>query len=74
VPIVSSVITEDRRQVDGRRSIIETHVDHVGAAVQVFYLAESDADVTATMAARVPLLEAQAIEQEASANDAEVLA
>jgi hypothetical protein len=74
VPIVSSVITEDRRQVDGRRSIIETHVDHVGAAVQVFYIAEAGADVAATMAARIPMLNAQAIEAEVAANDAEVLA
>jgi hypothetical protein len=74
VPIVSSVITEDRRQVDGRRSIIETHVDHTGAVVQVFYLAESAADVAATMAARVPMLEAQAIARELDANELEVLA
>jgi len=74
MPIVSSSIVEDRVQRDGRRSVRERHVDHAGETQEVAYLAEADADVNVMMAARVPVLDALAIEHELSANEAEVLA
>lgn len=72
--IVTSLIVEDRVQVDGRRAIQERHVDHVGRVESVFYLAEAGADATAIMLARVPILEQQASDRELAQNEAEVLA
>lgn len=57
--IVNSQIVEDSPQADGRRHVRERHTDHVGGIWRVAYMAEESADVNATMAARVPVLEAQ---------------
>lgn len=71
--IVNSEILEDRAQVDGRRHVRERHTDHLGQTYEVSYMAEAGADVAATMAARVPILEAQLAELELAANESEVL-
>jgi hypothetical protein len=72
--IVQSRLVEDRAQVDGRRQVWEQHVDQLGVAHDVFYMAEKGDDAVATMQARVPLVEAQLAAEELAANLAEVLA
>ena len=64
MPIVSSQITEDSRQADGRRWITEKHTDSVGKAYQVKYLAESDTDVNVVMSARVSAMDQMLIDTE----------
>lgn len=59
MPITASIIVEDRVQRDLRRSIRERHTDHLGGVQDVAYLAEANADASATMAARVATIEAQ---------------
>jgi len=66
--IVSSVIAEDRAQVDGRRSVRERHTDHLGAVEEVSYLAEAEDDAAAVMATRVTRLEQQAADREMTRN------
>ena len=53
MPIVSSVIVEDRAQRDGRRRIREQHTDHLGKVIPFTYLAAAGFDATAAMNARV---------------------
>lgn len=72
--IVSSVIAEDRAQIDGRRSVRERHTDHLGLVEDVSYLAVAQADVSAAMAARVQRLEQQAAEVEMARNIAFIMA
>jgi hypothetical protein len=74
MPIVSSAIVEDRVQRDGRRSVQERHVDHLGGVQDVFYLAEAGADVAAMLPVRAALMDAQVAQAELDANEAEVLA
>lgn len=74
MPIVSSVIVEDRTQVDGRRSVRERHIDQVDAVQFVAYLALAGVDVAAIMAARVALLDAALIANEIDRNMADVSA
>lgn len=71
MPIVSSRIAEDSRQIDGRRWVREHHTDQTGVVHEVVYMAEAAqvVDLTAS-AARI---EAQLIEAEIMANEAEVL-
>jgi hypothetical protein len=68
VSIVTSIIVEDRAQIDGRRAVRERHTDHLGAVADVSYLAEADANAAAIMTARVPLLEAGAASTEMARN------
>jgi len=70
MPIIQSIIVEDRVQADGRRSVRERHTDDaVPAGVhEVSYLAEAAADVNAAMTARVASIEAQLVEAEHAAN------
>lgn len=73
MPIVSSIIVEDRAQADGRRHVRERHTDHVGGTHDAVYLAESGADAEAVMAARVANIEAQLKTNEINANLAKAL-
>jgi hypothetical protein len=68
MPIVKSTITEDRQQVDGRRSIHEVHVDHLGEHYAVDYIAESGDDVQASLTARAAQIEADLTAAEIAAN------
>lgn len=71
MPIISSRIAEDARQIDGRRWVREQHTDHVGVVHEIAYMAEVGqvVDLTAS-AARI---EAQLMEQEITANETEIL-
>ena len=71
--IVSSVIAEDRAQIDGRRSIRERHTDHLGLIEEISYLAEAGADVASAMAARVSQLDARAVDAEMARNIAFIM-
>lgn len=61
--IVTSTIVEDRIQIDGRRSIIERHVDDLGVEHLVFYLAESKEDVEAMLPIRAAQIDQQLADQ-----------
>lgn len=52
MPVVSSAIVEDSPQIDGRRWIVERHLDQTGAARFVRYLADRAINAPAGMAAR----------------------
>jgi hypothetical protein len=73
MPIVSSQIVEDRLQSDGRRHVRERHTDNLGRVQDVVYMAESGANVTTAMNARVADLNAALIAAELAANAAEVM-
>lgn len=68
MPIISSTITEDRQQVDGRRSVHEVHVDHLGERYEVDYLAEKADDVQAVATSRAAQIEADLEAAEIAAN------
>ncbi|MDP2621473.1 MAG: hypothetical protein Q8P46_15100 [Hyphomicrobiales bacterium] len=57
MPIVSSVISADDAQADGRRYIREVHTDQHGREHVVLYLAPAVWDAEAVMAARVASLD-----------------
>lgn len=70
MPIVSSEITHDDPQIDGRRYIHERHLDDQGREYIFIYLAEADWDAQASLDARVPPLNDQlAAEDAASQGD-----
>lgn len=48
--IVSSTLTVDNPQIDGRRVVIETHTDDSGIQYQLSYMAEIDMDIDARLA------------------------
>lgn len=56
MPVVSSQIVEDRPQIDGRRSVRERHVDHIGREIFISYLAAQSANAAQIMADRVAQL------------------
>jgi hypothetical protein len=71
MPILSSRLAEDSRQIDGRRWVREQHTDHVGIVHEVVYMAEVGQAVDlVTSAARI---EAQLVETEIAANETEIL-
>ena len=71
MPIVSSRIAEDSRQIDGRRWVREQHTDQMGVVHEIVYMAEVGQVVDlATSSAR---LETQLTEAEITANEADVL-
>ena len=72
--IASSLIVEDRAQVDGRRSVREHHTDHVGEVHAIAYLAESGADVSAALAPRAAQLEALLSDRDIQQNVARIMA
>lgn len=72
--ITESTIVEDRVQADGRRAVRERHTDHRGLVECVDYLAEPDADASATMAARVAQIESRQAASEIERNIANILA
>lgn len=66
--ITASLIVEDRAQKDGRRSVRERHTDHLGVQHFWEYLAESGANASTIMAARVVFIETYLREAEINAN------
>jgi hypothetical protein len=52
VNIVSSIITWDLLQSDGRRNVRETHTDDQGVDYIFDYWSEVDTDINAKLAAR----------------------
>ena len=71
MPIVSSRIAEDSRQIDGRRWVREQHIDQMGVVHEIVYMAEAGQVVD--LAASAARIEAQLTEAEIAANEAEVL-
>ena len=72
MPIVSSEITHDDPQIDGRRYITERHVDNVGVEHVFTYLGEADTDAEAVMLARVHGLEMNLTTGEMTSNVAAI--
>ena len=70
---MTSLIISDTIQIDGRRHIIERHVDDFGITHDYFYMAESNTDVNAIMTARVATLEAQLVEADIQLNIQRIL-
>jgi len=62
--IISSQIIENQVQKDGRRSVRERHIDHLGALHFIQYLANADTDVNVIMLDRVPSINAMLIDNE----------
>ena len=71
MPIVSSRLAEDSRQIDGRRWVREQHTDHVGVVHEIVYMAEVGQVVD--LMASATRLDAQLTEAEIAANEAEIL-
>lgn len=72
--IVSSAITADNPQKDGRRWISELHTDQLGLKYPFSYLAPNAAwDAIATMNARVATINANLTASEIASNVAQVL-
>jgi len=71
MPIVSSRIAEDSRQIDGRRWVREQHTDQRGVVHEVVYMAEAGQMVD--LVASAARILAQLTEAEIAANEAEVL-
>jgi len=71
MPIISSRIAEDSRQIDGRRWVREQHTDHVGVVHEIVYMAEVGQVVD--LAASATRLDVRLTEAEIAANEAEVL-
>lgn len=74
MPIISSVITEDNRQIDGRRWICERHTNSTGSVREIRYMAGALTVVTTIMAARVAQLDAETVQAEVNTNVAGILA
>lgn len=74
MPIISSAIIEDAIQHDGRRSVRERHIDSEGRVYDVMYLAEAGAAIADMLPVRAAQLDAQLVDEELAANEAEVLA
>lgn len=71
--IVSSTIDDDRPQFDGRRWIIERHVDNASVARIISYLAAQAADANALLAAHAAQLTLKLSDDEIQENIAEVI-
>jgi hypothetical protein len=56
--IVQSVIAWDLPQTDGRRVVREEHTDDAGVVHVFDYMAETDTDINAKLAARAAELQA----------------
>ena len=66
--IVSSAITSDNVEADGRRRVDELHIDDKGTKFTFSYLAESDFDVNAKLAERAAELPSLLASNEIAAN------
>jgi hypothetical protein len=66
--IVSSTVTVEHAQIDGRRWARETHTDHLGVQHIFDYLSEVGADTAAILSARAAGLPGQLAAQEISQN------
>jgi hypothetical protein len=73
MPIASTTIINDRPQRDGRRCVSERHVDHVGVALLIHYIAAAGADVLAVALARVADLNQALIDRELAKDIAAIL-
>lgn len=71
--ITASEIIEDHAQADGRRHVRERHTDHLGIHHHVAYMAESGANATTAMTARVSQIEAGLVERELGENESRAL-
>jgi hypothetical protein len=72
--IVSSVIDSQTVQVDGRKSVHETHTDQIGAKYAHSWLAPGNADLNAALAAYATQLGLDITAAEIASNVASVLA
>lgn len=71
--IVSSSVTQEGAQRDGRKWTHEAHTDGQGLVYRFPYLAEAGLDVEAVKAARAAALSAQLDAEEAQANVAAIM-
>jgi len=71
MPIISSHIAEDSRQIDGRRWVREQHTDQMGVVHEIVYMAEAGQVVDLVASAR--RIEASLTEAEIAANESEIL-
>jgi len=67
MPIVSSSHVVGHAQADGRRYVTETHIDDLGAAIVVEYLAPVGADYVAIRTARAASINEELAAAEAAA-------
>jgi hypothetical protein len=72
MPIITSTITHDDPQVDGRRYVRELHLDQLNLEHPVIWLAAADTDVQAVMQARVPQIELDLMTGEIAGNVADI--
>lgn len=72
--IISSVLLEDRAQIDGRMMRHEQHTDNYWTVIDVFYLGEPGSNGVTIMQARVADLNQQLADAELAANLAEAYA
>lgn len=66
MPIVSSTHVVGHAQADGRRYVVESHTDDIGAVLTVEYLAPVDADHVAIRDGRAAAINEQLAEAEAN--------
>lgn len=59
MPIISSTITLDNPQVDGRFVVRELHIDDQGNEYNFDYMADAGMDINARLAARADELNAE---------------
>lgn len=73
MPIVSSVISDDAAQRDGRRWITELHTDHLGEQYRFAYLGPAGVDANAILSARVSGIAQALIDREVGRNVEEIM-
>lgn len=73
MPIVSSVLSEEGEQRDGRHWVNEVHTDHLGQTHVASWLAEPNDNASQIMADRVPSIEATLKTHEIETNVATIL-
>ena len=64
MPIISTSISIEHAQIDGRRYVTEAHTDHLGVDHRITYLSEVGTDYASVAAARVSQIEIALAEQE----------
>lgn len=74
MPIVSSSVSSEGTQRDGRRWVHEAHTDHLGFVHARAYLAANGENVQENLAAYAVLIEARLTANEIAANVASVVA
>lgn len=74
MPIVSSTVSEEVAQKDGRKWVEERHTDHVGLVYVLRYLASSGVDINAVLSARATQILNDLVRTEIAANLSRILA